>query len=79
MTAEIKRSVTISSHRTSISLERPFWDGLKEIACSEKISVNELVRRIDATRETDGNLSSAIRVYVLAHFKNRNGASCDTP
>jgi predicted DNA-binding ribbon-helix-helix protein len=74
MPAEIKRSVSIAGHRTSISLERPFWDALKEIACSEDVSVNELVRRIDETRDGDGNLSGAVRVYVLAHFKNKSAA-----
>ncbi len=72
MPAEIKRSVTISGHRTSISLERPFWDALKEIACSQDVSVNELVRRIDEGRDSEGNLSGAVRVYILAHFKNKS-------
>ena len=72
MPAEIKRSVSISGHRTSISLEQPFWDALKEVACSADVSVNELVRRIDETRDTDGNLSGAVRVYVLNHFKNKS-------
>jgi predicted DNA-binding ribbon-helix-helix protein len=76
MPAEIKRSVSISGHRTSISLERPFWDALKEIACTEDVSVNELVRRIDESRDTEGNLSGAVRVYVLAHFKNRASTVC---
>ncbi|MCE9650831.1 MAG: ribbon-helix-helix domain-containing protein [Parvibaculum sp.] len=76
MPAEIKRSVSISGHRTSISLERPFWDALKEIACTEDVSVNELVRRIDESRDTEGNLSGAVRVYVLAHFKNKTSAAC---
>lgn len=76
MPAEIKRSVSIAGHRTSISLEPPFWDALKEVACSEDISVNELVRRIDESRDSEGNLSGAVRVYVLAHFKNK--ASCAT-
>lgn len=71
MPAEIKRSVSISGHRTSISLERPFWDALKEIACTEDVSVNELVRRIDESRDSEGNLSGAVRVHILAHFRNR--------
>lgn len=74
MTEEIKRSVTIAGHRTSISLERPFWDALKELACTQKISANELVRRIDDERNGAGNLSSAVRVYVLAAFREK--ASC---
>lgn len=77
MPAEIKRSVSISGHRTSISLEQPFWEALKEIACTEKISVNELVRRIDETRDAEGNLSGAVRVYVLTHFRNKD-AACAT-
>lgn len=74
MPVEIKRSVSISGHRTSISLEQPFWEALKEVACSLDVSVNELVRRIDETRDTEGNLSGAVRVYVLTHFKSRASA-----
>lgn len=73
MTTEIKRSVTISGHRTSISIEQPFWALLKEFACADGLSVNELVRRIDADRETEGNLSSAVRVYVLERVERRSG------
>lgn len=69
MPAEIKRSVSISGHRTSISLEQPFWEALKEIACTLDVSVNELVRRIDEARDAEGNLSGAVRVFVLDHFK----------
>lgn len=78
MPLEIKRSVSIAGHRTSISLERPFWDALKEVACSLDVSVNELVRRIDEGRDSEGNLSSAVRVYVLAHFKDKS-TSCAAP
>ncbi len=76
MTADIKRSVTIAGHRTSITLEPEFWNALKEVACTRKVSVNELVRRIDEARDPDDprGLSSAIRVHVLDHFKS--GASC---
>ena len=76
MQGEIKRSVTIAGHRTSISIEKPFWDGLKELACSQKVSVNELVRRIDAGRGGEGNLSSAVRIYVFENFRDRG--SCTT-
>jgi len=78
MTDEIKRSVTIAGHRTSISLERPFWDLLKELACSEKTSVNDLVRRIDAARGGRGTLSAAVRLYVLEGMRNRSGGNCQT-
>ena len=64
--AEIKkRSVVISGHRTSISLENVFWNALREIASSRKVSVNQLVTEIDQGRS--GNLSSAIRTFVLLH------------
>lgn len=58
-----KRSVDIDGHRTSVSIEAPFWDALREIAERKKLSVNQLIAQIDKDRA--GNLSSAIRVYVL--------------
>ncbi|MEQ9143769.1 MAG: ribbon-helix-helix domain-containing protein [Parvibaculaceae bacterium] len=77
MTEQIKRSMTIAGHRTSITLEQPFWDALKEIACSDKVSVTELVRRIDARRTGDGSLTSAVRVFILERVRNR--AACPAP
>lgn len=62
-----KRSVRIARHNTSISLEPEFWDELKRIAAVEKISLNQLVARIDARRQ--GNLSSALRLFVLKELK----------
>lgn len=59
----VKRSVRIAGHATSISLEAAFWQGLCDIAAARRISVNALVAAIDAGR--DGNLSSAIRLFVL--------------
>lgn len=61
-----KRSVVIAGHATSISLEPAFWDALKELAGARGISLNRLIEEIDDTR--DGNLSSAVRVYVLEAF-----------
>ena len=58
-----KRSVDIAGHRTSVSIEAPFWDALRDIATRKKTSVNDLIAVIDGKR--DGNLSSAIRVFVL--------------
>ena len=60
----VKRSVSIAGHRTSISLEAPFWDALKEVAAKRGRSVQALVSEIDAGRGKN-NLSSAIRVVVL--------------
>ena len=62
-----KRSVTIAGHSTSVSLEAAFWDGLKEIATARGLSVNGLIEQIDDGRT--GNLSSAIRVFVLRHYR----------
>jgi predicted DNA-binding ribbon-helix-helix protein len=59
----------VAGHPTSVTLEEPFWDALKELAAAEGLSVNALIERIDATRT--GNLSSALRVYVLAAFRER--------
>jgi len=58
-----KRSVVIAGHRTSVSLENIFWETLRKMAEVEDLSVNQIVTRIDAGRA--GNLSSAIRTYVL--------------
>lgn len=66
-----KRSVTLAGHQTSISLETAFWDALKAIAAGYGLSINALVERIDEGRT--GNLSSAIRVFVLRHVQ-RSGS-----
>ena len=66
----IKRSVSIAGHRTSISLEEPFWEILREIAERETLSVQALIGRIDAERG-EQNLSSAIRVFVLTDLRKR--------
>ncbi|MGE4350750.1 MAG: ribbon-helix-helix domain-containing protein [Bdellovibrionales bacterium] len=58
-----KRSVLVAGHRTSVSLEVAFWDELLRLAKAQGISLNALVTRIDAERS--GNLSSALRLYVL--------------
>jgi predicted DNA-binding ribbon-helix-helix protein len=68
MTRPVKRSFTIAGHRTSISLEAAFWDALKSVAKAERIPVARLIGRIDATRGA-GGLSSAVRVWVLHHFR----------
>lgn len=70
-----KRSVLITGHRTSVSLEQPFWHALKEIADRRHISVNKLVEEIDSQRK--GNLSSAIRVFVLDSLKQAKSAGPD--
>ncbi|MDH5556400.1 MAG: ribbon-helix-helix domain-containing protein [Alphaproteobacteria bacterium] len=63
--AEIhKRSVVIAGHRTSVSVENAFWQALLEIAATRGVSANRLITEID--RDRQGNLSSAIRLFVLA-------------
>jgi predicted DNA-binding ribbon-helix-helix protein len=69
-TSVFKHSVVIDGHKTSISLEEPFWAALKNIAHSKQIKLSELVANIDATRE--GNLSSALRLFVLQSFRNED-------
>ena len=63
----VKRSIIIDGHRTSVSIEEPFWIDLKKIARTQQVTLSELVTKIDHTRE-QGNLSSAIRLFVLHHF-----------
>lgn len=58
-----KRSVRVAGHPTSVSLEEAFWDALKDIARGRGVSLNQLITEID--RQRGGNLSSAIRVFVL--------------
>ena len=73
----IKRSVRIAGHPTSISIEPAFWDALREIAALRQLSFSALVATIDAGR--DGNLSSAIRVFVLASCRNGELAEPKAP
>jgi predicted DNA-binding ribbon-helix-helix protein len=67
----IKRSIVIAGHKTSVSLEDAFWKGLKDIAGSRDMTLSELVASIDSERR-HGNLSSAIRLFVLDHYRNQN-------
>jgi predicted DNA-binding ribbon-helix-helix protein len=64
----VKRSINIGGHKTSVSLEDAFWSELKEIAHSQRVPVRKLIAQIDDTRQ-QGNLSSAIRLYVLDHAR----------
>ncbi len=66
-----KRSVTIDGHRTSVSLEDAFWTELLAIAAQRGLSLNALVAQIDHARDAPGNLSSALRLYVLDDLRKR--------
>jgi len=67
----LKRSVVINRHKTSISIEDVFWASLKEIARTRGITLSELIATVDAGRLTGANLSSAIRVFILDHYRKR--------
>ena len=64
-----KRSVTIRGHRTSFSIEDEFWLVLKEISSKAGQSMAQLITKIDAKRDTETNLSSALRIHVLNFLK----------
>jgi len=68
----VKRSVVVAGHPTSVSLEPAFWDVLKELAAARGLSVAALIAEVD--RDRTGNLSSAIRVYVLNTLRERAAA-----
>jgi predicted DNA-binding ribbon-helix-helix protein len=66
----VKRSIVIAGHRTSVSLEDAFWNTLKEIAGERDVTLSQLIAAIDAARH-HGNLSSAIRLFVLGHYRDQ--------
>jgi predicted DNA-binding ribbon-helix-helix protein len=67
-----KRSLTIAGHRTSIAIEREFWTGLEAMALAGGQSIAALIAEIDQQREAP-NLSSAVRLAVLAWYRDRSG------
>ena len=73
MTRPVKRSFSIKGHRTSISLEGPFWDALKEAAAAEGRSLAQLIASIDQERGGAG-LSSAVRIWTLDYFRRLKAA-----
>ncbi len=66
----MKRSIRIAGHNTSISLEPEFWAELKAIAARERVPLAEIVARVDMGRK--GNLSSALRLFVLENLKRHS-------
>lgn len=68
----VKRSIVIAGHKTSVSLEEAFWKGLKEIATGRNVTLSDLVASIDTDRR-HGNLSSAIRLFVLDYYRAQIG------
>jgi predicted DNA-binding ribbon-helix-helix protein len=68
----VKRSIVIDGHKTSVSLEDPFWNDLKMIARARSLTLSELIATINASRD-HANLSSAIRLFVLHSFRRDDG------
>ena len=66
----LKRSIIVGGHKTSVSLEEAFWNSMKEISGQRDMTLSELVGEIDSNRQ-QGNLSSAIRLFVLDYFRTR--------
>lgn len=64
----VKHSLTLKGHRTSVSLEAAFWEAFRDLARVRGLSLNELAAEVDAGREGDVGLASAIRVFVLRAF-----------
>ena len=73
----VKRSIVIAGHKTSVSLEEPFWMGLKNIAEHQQTTLSSMVSDIDTNR-LQGNLSSAIRLFVLDHVRTQAAQSIAT-
>lgn len=74
----VKRSIVIAGHKTSVSLEDAFWKGLKEIAGSRHMTLSDIVSTIDTERQ-HGNLSSAIRLFVLDHYRGNSARPASPP
>jgi predicted DNA-binding ribbon-helix-helix protein len=70
MTARpVKHSLTLRGHRTSVSLEEDFWLAFRAIATERGLTLNQLAAEIDEARDGDVGLASAIRVFVLCHYR----------
>jgi predicted DNA-binding ribbon-helix-helix protein len=65
----VKRSLTLRGHRTSVSLEEAFWRAFRDIAAEKGLPINALAAEVDEARAPDVGLASAIRVFVLAHYR----------
>ena len=64
----VKRSIVVAGHKTSVSLEDQFWEGLRVIAKDQRKTLSDLVGSIDTNRK-HGNLSSTLRLFVLSHYQ----------
>jgi predicted DNA-binding ribbon-helix-helix protein len=76
----VKRSIVVAGHKTSVSLEEAFWTSMKEISASRDMTLSDMVSEIDKGR-AQGNLSSAIRLFVLDYYRSQTiqaSAAADT-
>ena len=71
MARPVKHSLTLQGHRTSVSLEAEFWDAFRKIARDQALPLNALASQIDAKRDTDTGLASAIRLFVLSYYRDQ--------
>jgi predicted DNA-binding ribbon-helix-helix protein len=74
----VKRSVVINHHKTSVSLEDAFWKGIKSIAASRNMTLSDLVATVNDDRR-HGNLSSALRLFVLDHYRGQTESGLRGP
>lgn len=74
MSRPLKHSLTLNGHRTSVSLEEPFWRAFRAIAETRDMPINALAAEIDAARGTEMGLATAIRLFVLKDLQARLGA-----
>lgn len=72
----VKRSIVVAGHKTSVSLEEAFWTSMKEISALRDMTLSDLVSEIDKGR-AQGNLSSAIRLFVLDYYRSRVPAEAE--
>ena len=78
MSRPVKRSLTLKGHRTSVSLEDEFWSAFREIATDLDRPLNELASEIDAARGTEVGLATAIRLFILDHYRQELAHRRDT-
>jgi len=74
-----KRSIIVRGHKTSISLEPEFWSAIKDIAAEQRLAVSRLVSMVDEERGEVGNLSSALRCFVLARYRSADVPATASP
>ena len=78
MSRPVKRSLTLKGHRTSVSLEDAFWQAFREIAEDQGRAINDLAAEIDAARGLETGLATAIRLFVLEHYRTQLAHRRDT-